>query len=171
MRSFRPTWFALVFVLMIPRPAPADVMSLPGTPSTRPLSTPPEVARNGPESSDPLALSRALSGLIPEVSPLLRRGQENGLANSTLDGPIAPESAEAAPLVLPELVDKVALGPPATRLAQIRPAGDPDVASSPSWGTNVRIPEPASVTLVAAGLIGLIARNRLRRDAIAKKSA
>ena len=40
----------------------------------------------------------------------------------------------------------------------------PVLASSAVFGHNIRIPEPASLALVAAGIVGLIARKRLRKN-------
>jgi hypothetical protein len=51
------------------------------------------------------------------------------------------------------------------RLSSGRVDRSPELATDTESGTNIRIPEPASLTLVAAGIVGLAARQRLRRNA------
>ena len=121
------------------------------------LAAAPEVARSGPEApgSSRLALSPALiDGSWTDMTrrPLLSFDLSRP---SMVDRATPPGSGEA--LARPDLPKDPLLGASSERI--IASEDGAEVES----GHNLRIPEPASVALVAAGLLGLVARNRMRR--------
>ena len=159
MRSNRPASLAIMVVFFLIGSASADVI-----PSPSPLSGPPlDLVGPSARGEDPLALSNAIGGLNPDRSPLLRHAEANGLAGSSIDAQPALIAAPV-PLPRPELTNGMQLDAssrPMIREASVRDRKD---TLEPLSGHNIRIPEPASVTLVAAGLIGLAARRHLRRN-------
>lgn len=146
--------------------ASGDVIRPSGAPS---LGTPapevPEIARSGPMSA-PLTLSKDLLGpdwRTPH-SPLMFEG----LIGSALDERTSAPAVADARLPLPGDRLLGASKEPLAPVSAARGLGLADGASTPS----VRVPEPASVTLVLAGVIGigLVARSRLRRAGHAPKA-
>jgi PEP-CTERM motif len=123
----------------------------------------PEVARSGPEApgGSRLALSPALvEGTWTDLArrPLL----SSDLSGAALvDRKTAQGSSQT--LARPDLPKDPLLGASSERvLAALSSQGSVAGADAAS-GPNIRIPEPASLALVAAGLIGLFARIHLRR--------
>jgi hypothetical protein len=166
MRSNRPKSLpaTTAFLLLIATSASADPIR-PTAPSIANIRTSatPEVARSGPGGSDPLTLSPEMTGVGRVASPI--DGRVEGLAGSSL-----LISASTPPALDPaELPRESLVGSSSSGMGWERVLHDPEVASQPSKRHNIRIPEPASLTLIAAGLIGLTARNRLRRSAQTRK--
>ena len=123
------------------------------------LVTAPEVARSGPEAAgnSRLVLSPAL--IEGSWTDLTRRPLFSlDLARTLMtDRATPPGSGEALALARPDLPKDPLLGASSERII----ASESGAEVEP--GHNLRIPEPASVALVAAGLLGLVARNRMRR--------
>ena len=121
------------------------------------LATAPEVARSGPEAP---GHSRLL------LSPALIEGSWTDLTHRPLfsldlagtlmaDRATPPGSGEA--LARPDLPKDSLLGASSERIIASEHGAEVESRH------NLRIPEPASVALVAAGLLGLVARKRMRR--------
>jgi len=72
-------------------------------------------------------------------------------------------------LARPELPPGPLLGASSERITPKRTLRNPEIASNGETGQNVRIPEPGSITLIVAGIIGLAARVHLRRKLQGRK--
>ncbi|MDB5352989.1 MAG: hypothetical protein JWN86_4236 [Planctomycetota bacterium] len=168
MRLNRPTIAAVAITIALMGSVSADVISSARPPSLPGLAPPPSLTPPLPEGGDPLGLTGAAAALNRENSPLLREAERGALAGSSLaDHPIP--SAAPFPLARPELPRETLLGASTREAVRDRSVRNLERGSDPFSGHNIRIPEPASLTLLFAGLIGLVARNRLRRDHHPKK--
>jgi hypothetical protein len=138
------------------------IRSSAGTPTLGVDVSSPELARSAPNIPSSLNLSESMLG------PNWRKGFQVSLPFSDLASPSLTDqsanSVAAGSLVCPQLPQGPLLGSSSEKIAAKRPTDETDIASNPETGHNIRIPEPASLTLVVAGVIGLFARQRMRRS-------
>lgn len=140
--------------------ASADVIR-PGTasPLTAPVAPTPEVSRREAAFSDSLTLNEAMLGTDwnNELgTPLALKL----LLVSTLETEVA-----LTDLPRPTMPPDPLLGAGSERMMKGRAIRGVDVAGNHDANPTPRIPEPLSITLVIVGIIGLVARGHLRRQA------
>ena len=158
MSRYRWVILGVMSLTMVAAPTSAGVIrSSSEASASATLATAPEVARSGPEApgNSRLALSPAL--IEGSWTDLTRRPLFSlDLASTSMANRATPPGSGEA-LARPNLPKDPLLGASSERI--IASESGAEVES----GHNLRIPEPASVALVAAGLLGLVARNRMRR--------
>ncbi len=111
--------------------------------------------------------SGGLPGVAADPSALTREIARRSVEGESLADRLSPVAVGASetprsalPILVPDALARTEAGSP----VPTHPFADPEIASDADSGRNVRIPEPASLTLIAAGLIGLAARNRMRKS-------
>jgi len=144
--------------------ASADVIRPRGAPEIYPAGVPGEESHSGPTLAGPFGPSESM--LVPdwlEGFPVLPAPSD--LSTRSLDDGSSP--VPTTDLARPVVPPGPLLFASSERLAPSRTPRHAEVASDPETGRNVRVPEPASSTLMIAGIgivIGLAARMRLRRQ-------